>query len=244
MRTLLLIPVYNCSKTLPTLFSFLYKLEPQPTLTVFAENNSKDDTLKTVYSFRRPHKVIRVWFKKDAVQTSESVYEPMAHIRQLLLTFARQYDPDYAFFIDSDVYPKSRDLLESMTLWNKDIVGGAYWRLFPEGIFLASKWINPNNSHTYQLRRRIATPLDEPAITSAGCLCLSRKIIQDSRVNFYPISRQMASEDFGYCLQARDFGYGIFLDGTVRLCHYIPKKMPIKPWSYIPTAEKYEEFVY
>jgi GT2 family glycosyltransferase len=244
MKTLLLIPVYNCEKTLPTFFSFLYRLNPQPSLYVFAENNSKDETLKRVWKFKRPHKVIRLWFRKDATRQCTRPYEPIAHVRQMLLTFARRYDPDYAIFLDSDVYPHSKNLIDSLYLWGKDIVGGAYVRAFPEGVWLASKWEVPGISGCYELRRKVDVALDEPSMTSAGCLYLSRKIIQDGRINFYPVSPEGASEDFGFCLQARNYGYGIYLDNTVNLQHAIPKKLPNKPWTYNSIKKDYVPFLY
>jgi glycosyltransferase involved in cell wall biosynthesis len=244
MRTLVLIPVYNCGKTLPTLFSFLYKLDPQPDLYVFAENNSEDNTLDCVWRFKRQHKVIRMWFRKDAAVLGETPYEPLAHVRQLLLTFARRYDPDYAIFLDSDVYPRTKGLIDNLSLWGRDIVGGSYLRVFPEGVWLASKWEALSNPHRYALRRETGVPLDEPIMTSAGCMCLSRRIIQDKRINFYPVSPADASEDFGYCLQARNYGYKVYLDGTAELHHPIPKKMPPKPWTYDSALHQYTPFFY
>jgi hypothetical protein len=46
-----LVPVYECGRNLPTLFGFLYKLDPQPDLYVFTENNSEDNTLNAISSF-------------------------------------------------------------------------------------------------------------------------------------------------------------------------------------------------
>jgi hypothetical protein len=86
--------------------------------------------------------------------------------------------------------------------------------------------------------------LDEPAVTSAGCLYLSRKIVQDKRVNFFPIGRKGASEDFGYCLQARDYNYRVYLDGTVKLKHQIPRVMPAKPWGIDLKTKQYTEFLF
>ena len=183
---------------------------------VLIENNSTDNTFERINKFKRPHKVIRVWFRKDATTVCESTYEPIAHVRQLLLTFARQYNPDYAIFLDSDVYPLSKDLIDGLSLWGKDIVGGAYLRPFPEGVFLASKWAVPDRPHLRMLRKKTNSFLEEVLMTSGGCLCLSRKIIQERDINFYPISPSDASEDFGYCLQAKEKGYRIYLDGTVK----------------------------
>jgi glycosyltransferase involved in cell wall biosynthesis len=213
-------------------------------LYVFAENNSEDNTLERIWSFKRPHKVIRIWLRGDATFLCDTPYEPIAHIRQLLLKFARNYDPDYAIFLDSDIYPRTRELIDNLTLWNKDIVGGAYVRAFPEGIWLASKWSIPGNKNNFKLYRNVRMPLDEPAMTSAGCMCLSRRIIQDKRVNFFPMDIPTASEDFGYCLKAREIGYTIYLDGTVDLHHVIPARIPNKPWTFDPEQQQHVPFFY
>lgn len=244
MKTLVLIPVYNCGKTLSSLFSFLYRLNPQPDLYVFAENNSKDDTLDRIWKFKRPHKVIRLWLKEDATIISETPYDTIAHVRQLLLTFARNYDPDYAIFLDSDVFPRTKELIESLTFWGKDLVGGAYLRAFPEGVWLASKWSVPGDPHHFGLHKRIVKPLDQPLMTSAGCLCLSRKLLRDTRINFFPVAPVGASEDFGYCLQARNYGYATYLDGTAKLHHVIQKKIPQKPWTFDSVKNCYVPFHY
>ena len=231
MKTCLLIPVYNGAKVLPKLFRCLNKLKPQPDMTFFAENNSNDNTLWLIKKHykHKPHKIIRVWFRNDAAQACESVYEPIAHIRQLLLTAARHYNPDYAIFLDADVLPISSNLISILTGWQKDIVGGSYVRLFPDGPFLASKWAT-DDPKFYRYYRIPYAQLMEPLMTSAGCLCLSRKAIQDRRLNFWPLYNSDASEDFGYCLRARDLGYKVYLDGTAVLWHDMEQIRP-KAWS-------------
>jgi GT2 family glycosyltransferase len=244
VKTLLLIPVYNCGKILPIFFGHLKRLDPQPDLYVFAENNSSDSTLDQVWKFDLPHKVIRVWFRKDAAILNENRYVAIAHIRQLLLTFARHYDPDYAIFLDSDILPQTRELIDNLTSWRKDVVGGPYLRLFPEGLWIATRWQASDNPNRCMFLRSPRTALDEPLMTSGGCLCLSHRIIQDKRMNFYPLYGMDASEDFGYCIRARDLGYGVYLDSTVSLLHYFPNEMPIKPWSRSTSTGKYMTFSY
>ena len=244
MKTCLLIPCYNTSKTLPKLFRALDKLSPQPTMTFFLENNSRDDTLWQIQKHykHKPHKTLRIWFRDDAAQICRSVYEPIAHVRQLLLTAARKYDPDYAIFLDADVYPISPNLITILTSHNKDIVGGSYVRLFPEGPFLASKWPVPDNPKLHRFFRVPYAELMEPVMTSAGCLCLSRRIIRDRRVNFWPLYSLEASEDFGYCLSARDFGYKVFLDGTAVLWHDVASVSRSKPWTRSRETNRYLPF--
>jgi GT2 family glycosyltransferase len=70
-------------------------------------------------------------------------------------------------------------------------------------------------------------------------MCLSRRLIQDERLNFYPVKpteyeseefKQTLArsrlpyicEDYAYCLRARALGYGVVLDWSVYLDHLFP----------------------
>jgi len=107
-------------------------------------------------------------------------------------------------------------------------VGGTYLRDFPEGRFIATLFWSPRGAEMNKLRNYRKYALEEVRGTSAGCLCLSRKVIQDKRLDFWPILPGF-SEDFGYCKKARDLGYKIYLDGTVTLTHRIRSKW--KAWN-------------
>lgn len=240
---LLLVATFNHAKLLPSFFSYIYKLNPKPSLTVFCENNSVDATLERIRGFKLPCELVRVWFRRDAVMRSGSRYEAIAHVRQLLLTRARQFDPEFAIFLDDDVFPVDPLLIEKLTGHGLDMVGGPYLRFFPWGLYLASVWRDGDG----RLRAwdRAQAPLEEVELTSAGCLCLSRRIIQDKRVNFYPLVNEKSAEDFGLCRTARKFGYKIWLDGTVRLRHALKESgRRVKPWSYNEQAKRYEPFYF
>lgn len=240
--TIFLVPTFNHARLLPSFFSHLYRLSPKPSLTVFCENNSVDDTLKLIRGFKLPHELIRLWFRRDAAMVSESRYEVIAHIRQLLLTRARQLDPDYAVFLDDDVMPTDPLVIEKLTGHGLDVVGGPYLRFFPWGLYLASVW---NDGGRLRAWDRPQEPLEEVVLTSGGCLCLSRRIIQDKRINFYPLLTDKSAEDFGYCRQARKYGYKVWLDGTVGLRHIIKESgKRVKAWSYNEKSEKYEPFYF
>ena len=234
MKVCLLIPVYNSTRFLPTLFNYVHKLNPKPDMTFFCENNSNDSTLEyIVHNYKLPYKIIRIWFRKDATKVSENVYDTIAHARQLLLTAARHYNPDYAIFLDSDVYPIDEDMITKLTAWNEDILGGMYIRNYPEGIFVASKWMNMNNKFLLKKPQSLTKPLDAPFATSGGCLCLSNRVIQDRRLDFYPIiDWRGASEDYGYCIKARNLGYQIFLDTVTKIRHDNMRTTErMKPWT-------------
>ena len=232
MKVCFLISVYNSVRFLHKLFYYIHQLNPKPDMTFFIENNSKDGTLEYIIrNYKLPYKIIRVFFRSDAVKIV-GPYGTIAHIRQLGLTVARQYNPDYAIFLDDDVYPISTDLISILTSYRGNIFGGAYLRVYPEGVFLASKWMLPSGK-MFKLKKEAFKPFDMPTITSGGCLCLSRKIIQDRRLDFYPLYNKLdASEDYGYCLKARELGYHVLLDNTAILRHdYIETTKDIKPWT-------------
>lgn len=229
MKVILLVPTYNASNRFKEWSEQIYALNPQPDKVIFVENNSVDNTLELARNFRQAHEVIRFWL----VDAPHDVFYSIAHARQLLLTRARRINPDYAIFLDDDIYPVSKNMIERLTNWNKDLVGGSYIRRYPEGLWLASIWARTDGS--IEPRNVVTAQIQEVTVTSGGCLCLSNKIIQDKRINFFPL-REGFSEDFGYCKQARELGYTIWLDGTVRLGHGLYRRN--RPWFRVSKNTK------
>lgn len=64
-------------------------------------------------------------------------------------------------------------------------------------------------------------------------MCLNRRIIQDNRLNFFPIpdrfSRSLIAEDVVYCYEARSLGYRVLLDTTVQTTHL--RSPEVRPWE-------------
>lgn len=227
---------YNNDKALlECLARYLRRLNPQPYKYIFFTNNNLDSTLELLlqWKLKRPTEIISLWFRKDAIKVLANPYAIIGLARQTLLERARHHDADYAVFIDDDVFIADTNLLERITAWNKPIVGGPYIRKFPEGNFLASKWINLTQARKkfpYRLKRK-CVGFQEVLMTSAGCMCINRELLHDDRVKFYPVEMTSdTSEDFGYCLRARKYGYKTYLDCTLRLGHYIRPKIK-KPWT-------------
>jgi glycosyltransferase involved in cell wall biosynthesis len=238
-------PVHQAAYYLPVTLERLEPLDPQPDLYLFAENNSTDRTLALVNGFRERHELIRVWFRDDAVPAlvrgGGTFFDIVGIMRQLLLQRARQLDLDYAIFIDSDVWPVSRELVRELCSSNGfDIVGGPVYRYYPQGMRLSALWWAPPGSrHRFQLRMLPTTGklLEEVAAVGGGCMRLNRRVIEDRRLNFYPVRRDWlqageVSEDFGYCLEAQALGYSVGLDTTLELNHYSPPDLVArKQWT-------------
>lgn len=233
-----LIPTYNNAPILQRCLGYILRLDPQPRHIVILENNSQDETfdvIKKLKEYRPDLHFMSFCFVKDAVKRLGNAYATIGTVRQMLLEKARKLDVDYAIFIDDDVFLGDIDFIDRITRWGVDLCGGPYLRSYPNGTFLASKWFNLGKDakkFPYTLRKH-AKGFQKVAMTSGGCLCISRKLLMDIRVNFMPILNPQkygdTSEDYGYCAKARWLGYPCYLDATLRVGHYL-KDQNYKPW--------------
>ena len=237
MKTIVLMPVYRAEQLWDYTASSFYQMDPQPDKWIFCENNSPDDTIHKLAQFKRPHELIRFWVRRDANLYMDTPYDLIAIARQFLLQRARQLDPDWAVFIDSDIEVISPNLLDLLTSHEGhdfdinghevDIIGAPYLRYSDEGLWLACTWRLPYGpmigKHSLKLKAPMRMWDTWLASVGGGCMALSRRILQDRRLNFYPVRRPElgfeTAEDLGYCLDARRLGYVIGLDASVKLGH-------------------------
>ena len=238
---IMLCPFYQCEESIGEWAKYIEQLETKPSRIIFCENNSSDLTLEKIWNLKIKDvdiEVIRFYtvnMKDKKLLPFSKCYDIIAHARQLLLTKARILNPDYAIFVDSDIYLIDPTTLESLTLWDKDIIGGMYRRVFPTGVFIATLFYENirlrEKSGWVKLRKfPMGVPLMEVHSTSGGLLCLSRKVIQDRRLSFYPVPNNF-SEDFGFCNSARELGYSVWVDGTINVGHKISLKW--RAWDVI-----------
>ena len=226
MGIIIAIPIYRAAKFFLKTAISLKQLYPQPQHYVFCENNSPDNTLKLVTNLFPRQKLIRLWFQDRALDKLETAFDLIAIIRQTLLTRLRQLDPDYAVFLDSDVLPLQHDLLTRLTRnvgVGRDIVGGFYVRPYPQGWFAAALWKSPLEGK-FKLRSHASKKFGQVEAVGGGCMCISRRVLQDRTLNFYPIDIPNSSEDYGYCLKAKQRGYKVWLDASIKLKHYVTQE--------------------
>lgn len=249
-----LVSIQNVERRWQAWQKMVKALNPVPEKVIFGENDSIDRTVELVNVWDFPHELIS--FKSKKNETKRNPYSVIARNRQHLLERARQINSRFAIFIDDDVFPDDVNLIEKLTKHNLPIVGGTYLRPFEDkGVFVASKWhvetslkeLPPaldleafvkqakNEGRGYLMFSSCEPKLYRVGVTSAGCLCLKKELIQDKRINFFPIGDDLGaegeiSEDFGFCLQAKQYGYEIYLDGATRLAHLKPSPDRIRPW--------------
>jgi len=243
-QVIALIPTHNHAILLEYSLKYLNRLNPNFDLYIFFENNSTDETLQIIKKFNRPKELVRLWFRPDMIKLAGNPHEAIGIARQTLLERARKINPDYAIFLDDDVVVFNEGFIDQITGRKKDIVGGPYLRDFLEGRHLASKWKRKGMKGIWF--KDACMGFQEVYVTSAGCLCLSRKIIQDRRVNFMPITwneKEKIAEDFGYCKRAESAGYKVYLDCAIKLGHLQnPTISPYKPWQVREDGKGYIDF--
>jgi GT2 family glycosyltransferase len=213
MKTLLMCPVYNSEDTLPDWF-------------VFIENNSTDTSVELINNWSYRHKLIRIWVKKHP---SKNPYLVMAHIRQLAITYARRSGCDFAIFLDSDVFTLDEEFIELITRDDADLVGGAYMRMFADGLGVAA-YFEGSKKGLYKVMKAVTKPYQYAVAVGGGCMCLSKDIISDRGLSFVPLQRGDIAEDFGYCLKASERGFAVFLNGELDMLHLDTSNRQ-KPWT-------------
>ena len=222
-----------------TFFSKLYKLDPQPSLYIFAENNSPDNTLAKVAKFRRPHEIIRFWLKDDWQKDATTMYDSIAIARQFLLQRARQLNPDYILYLDVDIFINQPDILDKIPYYPTDITGGAYKRIYPEGIQLAAYWPGPNGVGYVRREMPKFRPFDTTvAVVGGGYMAINNRLLQDKRINFYPLPPGGTSEDYYYSGKAKELGYKIGLDSGIKLGHLLTPAANSEKWWCVNVPPK------
>ena len=228
MKVIVLCPVYNSADTLPMWMEAIEKLEPKPDEVVFAENNSTDATLSLINNWKFPHKLIRIWVKD---KPSKNPYLVMAHVRELLRTYVKNSDCNYAIFLDSDVLPLDIDFITRITRNGEDLMGGAYMRMFTSGLGVAAYFKALEGSKfKYRLVKAVRTEVHKAVAVGGGCVCLSKWILLDDKVKFFPMLRGDIAEDFGYCIRASKRGWAVYLDASLDILH-LDTTGKIKPWT-------------
>lgn len=257
MKILLCITLYNSRKFLGKLFYYIHRLNPKPDFTLLIENNSTDGTVEYVYrNYKLPFKMCRLWFIPEANKKVEPEgYGIIGLIRQIALDYFRNHkEYDYLMFLDDDCYPITEDYIAKLTEWNFDLIGAPYTRIYPDGIYLAAKW---GTTHPYRFllkkENQLKYPLDTPVMISGGTMCISRRLAEDKRVNFYPVRtpevpitiKTQSSEDYGLCLKARHYGYLCYWDTRVKVYHdYLKTCKDPKMWTVKPDKSGYIDFKY
>jgi hypothetical protein len=145
--------------------------------------------------------------------------------------------------------------------FNMDILGAAYSIKDEENPVFAIRTLEDQGTYPFGT----TGGLFEIRYLSSGCMAIKREVLQkmvDTKrvhlcnpktLNFYPFFTPCEvylndewiylSEDWAFCHRARELGYRVFCDSTVKLGHIGPK---VYDWDdfFKPAKDKRENFAY
>ena len=263
MKYLLLVPIRNSAHLLPFFFQSLRSMNPKPDYIVWCTNNNTDKTVQKLKAFRDiPSEIIELPdFPRDFVK-QHGIYEAMGIVRQRLWERARELNSEWTFTCDVDHFVISTDILNILSDWSIDYVVTPQMRFVEnaqkkgEYAIILTAWLLENGNwcrvfsdfythalipHQLFVCRSTLTPqrpLLVPNMAVAyGFYCFSRRLVQDCRLNWHPLSDSTATkdlpigeflvlarnglvgkngmigEDMQFALSARRLGYIIHMDG-------------------------------
>jgi len=248
MRLLVLTPVYNGQKTLPGCLGGLLS-QNLDYYHVFVTNNCTDKSNQIIDAYLRRHPGRKIsWdYPPDFIEKMGDPYSGIAIARQRLLREARTLmgsESTRTLFLDDDIIFLKPESLTRLISQEKQVISGCYMRVFDqkEKPVIAALWLEEDGSWV-KIRKPMG--LMKPDLVSAGCLLLSGDVVLDKRLHFWPIFKPPGmvdvSEDFGFSLLLKKFGYKIYLDGGVLPGHFIRSSID-KPW--LQSSKKYIPFKY
>ena len=227
------------------------KFNPQPSQYIFMTNNVKDGTLHVIEKWMKKHSNTMIIIRNFPKNITKRIgpYGAIALVRQILLNTARKLNVDKAIFIDDDIQIADKDFITKMIANDKDIVGGAYFRTYPMGDLMSYLAFNETGEKAhcpYILRNYQLHKLFKVVAVGGGCMCIDKKVLNDKRVNFFPIvdyglNAAKPSEDFAFCILAGKLGYGVFTDDRFKICHY--QIHSPRPWR-MKNKQEYIDFEY
>ena len=189
-----------------------------------------DNTAEFLKALPQGLKVIRQRFPEPCIDIS----------RDKAVQMAIQSGAKWLFFLDSDVIVPP-DTLERLIAWNKDVVGGLYVRRHNPP-FNEMLRFNPNGPGLKPIMDGEFADGDliECDAIATGCMLIKTEVFERLRPFQITIDGQPArpqfflwteyrlpggsSEDFSFCIRARQQGIQIFCDTSIKCKHAGPIK--------------------
>lgn len=133
-----------------------------------------------------------------------------------------QKDYTHLFFMDSDMtFPEAT--LSRLLYHDKDVIGGFYTIKIPD--FHSTCFIGNFGDKTWQSYNPLpGETLKEVTALGTGCMLIKRKVFESGKWPWFyfrpePFVEKFATEDIAFCVDAKERGFGIWCDFTVKCGH-------------------------
>lgn len=146
---------------------------------------------------------------------------PFDHARNEIVKKAVKNGSDWLFFLDDDVLPPPDAFLQ-LTAWKKPVVSGLYYKRQGKIVPTAYR----EGAHGPVPIPSVGTPgfVD---FVGGGCLLIHKVVFEKLKYPWFEWtidqealpSKDRLGEDFNFCRKARQAGFEVFLDTTVKCRH-------------------------
>ncbi len=176
-------------------------------------------------------------FEGVVVDTVFDATKPLDRSRNLCVKALLKKEPDYVFFMDSDMVFKPNTLLE-LIRQDKDIISGVYCYKRPPHPPVLSL-IDAGGSQTYKIMDYPRGKLFKVDGCGAGCLLVKSKVFRAVEEPWFKM-RMGLSEDLYFGLKAAKSGFEIWADGGVE-CGHLSEYISIEPESFWKRRDRIRE---
>jgi len=153
---------------------------------------------------------------------------PLDAARNEILQLAMKNNPDYLWWIDSDmILPQNKDVLRSLINTDKDIVSALYFRKeYPyHPVFIIIR-----DGRPCVVRPLPINQIVEIDAAGMGCLLVKREVFEklmksddpvfEFKQKILPNSVETMGEDINFCLKAKKLGFSVYLNSNI-VCGHI-----------------------
>ena len=151
---------------------------------------------------------------------------PFDVARNAACTDALQNGFQWLMFLDDDVVAPP-DTFARLSQSNHDIVSGLYYRR-QEPICPVAMTMDADGKSTWVTQWNPPNSIVEVDLVGAGCLLIHRRVLERVQSPWFtweigrddvPKTRSAMSEDFAFCMKAKQAGFKVHLDTSIRCEH-------------------------
>ena len=145
----------------------------------------------------------------------------VVHSRNILRKYCIDNNYDYFLSLEQDVVPP-KNVIEKLLNHNKDITSALYFYLGDDNkTLLPMMWIHYKGDYAKRLMidEVPENELVEVITSGLGCVLIKNNVLE--KIEFRHVKDEEPWDDLWFCEDAREKGFKIYVDTSLRCKHYV-----------------------